>query len=306
VLYILDPAVYEAASEQAEAALLSAQASLEAIRTKEKRYRSLTADGSVSQQTYEDVAVALKQGTAAVAQAAAAAKAARINLEYTRVRASISGRIGASLVNQGALVTANQAAPLAIIQKIDEVYVDIPQSSAEFMRLQTAIRAGQLTPASAGETRLRLTLEDGTPYHETGRLSFADVTVDQSTGSLVLRAVFPNHDLTLLPGSYVRAGLVAGAYRNVLVIPPRAVNRGPTGDASAYVVDANNRVEQRKLLLGAQVTGGWIVESGVAAGERVIVIGAQMPKPGATVRIASDGQRSERRSIAVPSGTDAS
>ncbi|MBN1444267.1 MAG: efflux RND transporter periplasmic adaptor subunit [Planctomycetes bacterium] len=225
---------------------------------------------------------AIAAADAAIGQAEAALKTARINLGYTTITAPISGRIGRSAVTEGALVTAHQPAPLATIQQLDPIYVDVPQSTAERLRLQRRLEGKDL---ANGQSRngTRLLLDDGTPYPQTGTLQFRDVTVDPTTGSVILRILFPNPEGLLLPGMFVRAIVEEGVHPAALLVPQQAVSRNPRGDPLALVVSSENKVEQRMLTLERAVGDAWVVTAGLASGDRVIVEGIQKVRPGATV-----------------------
>jgi membrane fusion protein (multidrug efflux system) len=283
VLYEIDPDSYEAAHASAKAALARAEADVVPRRLKAERYRELVAINAVSRQDADDADAALRQAEADVEGAKAALDTARINLAHTRVRAPISGRIGRSVVTTGALVTASQPTALATIQKLDPMYVDVTQSSANLLKLQEKLSAGKIRKDAKGAVA-RLLLEDGTPYPLTGSLKFSDVTVNPGTGSLTIRTVFPNPKGILLPGMYVRAVLEEGTDERGIVVPQRGVTRDPAGKAVALVVGANDNVESRSLEVSRVVGDGWLVEKGLSAGDRVIVEGLQKAKPGVRVR----------------------
>jgi membrane fusion protein (multidrug efflux system) len=284
VLYRLDPATYQAAYDSAVAAVAKAEASLQTARLKATRLKELVAIKFVSQQEYDEAAAAVRQGEADLAAARAAAETARINLGYTRVTAPISGRVGKSAVTAGALVTANQSAPLATIQQLDPVYVDVTQSSAELLRLRRALESGQLRRAPAGAASVALLLEDGSAYPHEGALQFSDVTVDPATGAITLRALFPNSRRLLLPGMYVRAVIEEGVRENAIVVPQQAVTRDAKGEAVAMVVGADDKVESRKLQVARTLGSDWIVDAGLQAGDRVIVEGLQRARAGVVVQ----------------------
>ena len=284
VLYQIDPATYKAAHDSARATLARAEATLQTARLKAQRFKELVAIKAVSQQEADDAAAALQQGEADVASARAAVDSARINLGYTSVTAPISGRIGKSTVTAGALVTANQALALATVQKLDPVYVDVTQSSGAVLRLRRAFASGTLQKASDTSARVRLLLEDGTPYPMDGKLQFTDVTVDPSTGAIVLRALFPNPKGELLPGMYVRAIIEEGVRDNAITVPQQAVTRDGKGDATALVVGADGKVEQRRLQTARTLGDSWLIDDGIKAGDRVIVDNLQRVRPGAQVQ----------------------
>ncbi|HIU18229.1 MAG TPA: efflux RND transporter periplasmic adaptor subunit [Candidatus Avidesulfovibrio excrementigallinarum] len=283
-LYQIDPATYQAEYDSAKAALARAEANILPLRLKRNRFKDLISVSAVSKQEYEDADAALKQAVADVAVQKAAVKTAAIRLDYTRVNAPISGRAGLSTVTAGALVTANQGEALTTIQQLDPMYVDVTQSSTEMLRLRRAMASGQLK-ADAGQAVVRLTLEDGTPYAHEGRLQFTDVTVDRSTGMVTLRAIFPNPDKELLPNMYVRAELVEGVSETAMLAPQRAVMRDANGNASVYVVTADNKIEQHPIKVSRTSGDKWIVTSGIEPGDRIVVEGLQRIRPGAAVRV---------------------
>jgi membrane fusion protein (multidrug efflux system) len=283
VLYEIDPSTYRAAYASAKAALARAEANVAPRRLKAERYKELVAINAVSRQDADDADAALTQAQAEVEGAKAALDTARINLDHTRITAPISGRIGRSAVTTGALVTAGQPSPLSTIQKLDPVYVDVTQSSANLLRLREKLSAGKLTKDARGAV-VRLLLEDGTAYPLSGTLQFSDVTVDPGTGSVTVRTVFPNPKGILLPGMYVRAVLEEGVDERGILVPQRGVSRDATGRAVALVVGAGDTVEARILEASRIVKDSWLVEKGLAAGDRVIVEGLQKAKPGAKVR----------------------
>lgn len=284
VLYQIDPATYQAAFASAKAALARAEANLIPARLKEERFRDLVKIKAVSQQDYDDANAALKQAEADVASAKAAVETARINLAYTKVAAPISGRIGRSAVTDGALVTANQSAALATVQQISPMYVDVTQSSAELLKLKQNLASGVMKDNSAGQAKVKLLLEDGSPYPLAGTLKFSEVTVDQSTGSITLRAVFPNPKQTLLPGMFVRAIVEEGVSDQAMLVPQRGVTRNPQGEAMVLVVGAEEKVEPRIIKVVRTVGENWLVSDGLKAGDRVILEGIQKARPGTQVK----------------------
>jgi len=303
-LYQIDPATYQAALDNAKAALSRAEANLPAIRLKADRLRELLADKAVSQQDYDDVAAALKQTEADIQYWKAMVETAHINLGYTSVTAPISGRIGRSNVTQGALVTAYQPAALATIQQLDPMYVDVPQSTTELLRLRRRLEEGRLNNDGQIRNKVRLILEDDTKYPLEGALQFRDVTVDPTTGSVILRVVFPNPKGVLLPGMFVRAVVEEGVNQKALLIPQQAVSRNPKGNPVALIVDAEAKVQQRMLTLDRAIGDAWLVSSGLASGDRVIVEGMQKVKPGASVKVVpfegGSGKTNGERKNAVP------
>lgn len=289
-LYQIDPATYQAAVQSANADLAKARATLKSTEAKTARYADLVQINAVSRQDYDDMVATQDQARAQILVVQAALETARINLDYTKVLAPISGRIGKSAVTEGALVTANQIAALATITQLDPMYVDVSQSSAELMRLRQAVAAGTV---QQGETQaaVRLIVDGaGQPYGQDGKLKFSDVTVDQSTGTVQLRAVFPNPAGELYPGLFVRARVEQGARDNAILIPQQALVRNPDGSAAVWVVGADNRVAPRPVTVGNAVGDKWLVESGLEAGDRVVVAGLQKIRPGAEVRIAAPAQ----------------
>jgi len=283
VLYEIDPATYRATTDNAEAALAKARANLQSIRLKAQRYQELVAINAVSQQDNDDAAASQQQAEADVASALASVETARINLAYTRVTAPISGRIGKSSVTAGALVTASQTTALATVQKLDPIYVDVTQSSTAVLRLRRALAQGELKE-TADDVRVGLLLEDGTRYPLEGKLQFSDVTVDPNTGAITLRAEFPNPKRELLPGMYVRAVVEEGSKHDVLLVPQQAVTRDASGKPLAYVVTADSKLEQRSLQVERAIADRWLVNSGLKAGDRLVVEGLQNAHPGAVVR----------------------
>ena len=282
-LYQIDPATYEAALDSAQAALMKAEANVTPARLKAERFRELLAIKAVSKQEYDDAQAAFKQAEADVAVNRAAVKTARINLEYTKVRSPISGRIGKSAFTPGALVTANQAQALTSVRQLDPVYVDITQSSQDLLRLRAQFTNGELRSA-AEEAPVRLKLENGAMYPHEGRLQFTDVSVDESTGMVSLRALFPNPEHILLPGMYVRAVIAEGVDENALLVPQRALRRDPKGQASVLLVDGGGKVDVRLVDVGRTVGDSWQVLSGLKPGDRVIVEGGQNVRPGMSVK----------------------
>jgi membrane fusion protein (multidrug efflux system) len=283
-LYQIDPATYQATYDSNVAALAKAQANLKTTRLKAERYKELVAIQAVSQQDYDDAAAALAQGEADVAAARANVETSRINLAYARVDAPISGRIGKSSVTPGALVTAKQTTAMATIQQLDPIYVDVTQSSAALLRLKQAMARGDLQKTGATAATVRLQLEDGSTYPLEGKLEFSDVTVDQNTGSVTLRAVFPNPNAVLLPGMYVRAVLAEGVKDEAVLVPQQAVGRDSTGKPFAYVVGADHKLQRRALETDRTVGDQWLVRTGLRAGDQLVVDGLPRAVPGAEVK----------------------
>jgi membrane fusion protein (multidrug efflux system) len=285
VLYQIDPAPYQSALMNARASLSRAEANLPAVRSRAERYKDLVSDKAVSQQDYDDAAAALKQAEAEVDYWKAAAETARINLAYTRVTAPISGRIGRSAVTEGALVTAHQPLAMATIQQLDPIYMDVPQSTAELLRLKSRLKAGHLDRSGADQKKVQLVLEDGTTYPQEGTLEFQDVSVDPTTGSVILRVVFPNPQGVLLPGMFERAVVKEGVNRRAILIPQQSVSRDPKGNPGVLIVDAEEKVQPRMLGIDRAIGDRWLVSSGLASGDRVIVEGIQRVRPGASVKV---------------------
>jgi membrane fusion protein (multidrug efflux system) len=302
-LYQIDPAPFQAAYDSAEASLARAQANVPAVASRAKRFQELLSTKAVSQQDVDDVESALKQAEAEVKFWQAAKEAARINLGYTRITAPINGRIGKSNLTQGALVTANQPAPLATIQQLDPIYVDVPQSTADMFRLKRRMEQGALDQSGSGQNKVQLILDDGSSYPLEGNLQFRDVTVDPSTGTVTLRAVFPNPDNILLPGMFVRAVVQEGIHKQAILIPQQAVSRDPKGNPVSFIVDPESKVQQRTLMLDRAIGDQWLVLSGLAAGDRVIVEGVQKIRPGVTVRdtpFENSGELQTKPEISAP------
>jgi membrane fusion protein, multidrug efflux system len=282
VLFRIDPAQFQATLNSAQAALEKAEANLAQARVKVQRYKPLVETAAISKQEYDDVLTAQQQTSADVAASKAAVDSARLNLGYATVTAPISGRIGRALVTEGALVGQGEATPLATVQQIDPIFVNITQSSTELMRLKQALASGQLKSAGRGQARVTLVTEDGRVYAHTGKLLFAELTVDEGSGALLLRAEFPNPERELLPGMYVRARLEQAVNENAITVPQQAVVRGTDG-ASVLLVGADGKVSAQPVTADAAQDGKWIISKGLKAGDRVIVEGLQKTKPGATV-----------------------
>lgn len=284
VLYQIDPATYRASFDSAKAALDRFEANLVPARLKAERYKELVKINAVSQQDYDDASASLKQAEADVETGKAALESARINLAYTKVTAPISGRIGRSSVTDGALVTAGQPAALATVQQLNPIYVDVTQSSADLLRLQRDRASGLMKSDGAAQTRVRLLLEDGSSYALPGTLKFSEVTVDQSTGSVTLRAVFQNPGHTLLPGMFVRAVIGEGVNEHAILVPQRALSRNSAGDAMVMVVGTGEKMEPRVIKAARTVGDNWLVSGGLETGDRVIIEGIQRTRPGMPVK----------------------
>lgn len=284
LLYQIDPATFQAVYDNAAAALARAEANLEPAQLKAERYGELVKVDGVSKQEYDDAVAASKQAAAEVQVAKAALQSARINLDYTKVKAPIGGRIGRSLVTTGALVTAGQQGALATIQRLDPVYIDVTQSSTELLRLKRELASGVLKSAGAGAAKVSLVLEDGSDYDQQGSFKFSDVTVNPSTGSVILRTLFPNPAELLLPGMYVRAILQEGTMAQALLVPQRGVSRDPAGNATVMLVGAEEKVEPRVIQVSRTIGDNWLVTGGLQPGDRVILEGFQKARPGSVVK----------------------
>jgi membrane fusion protein, multidrug efflux system len=283
VLYQIDPAQYQSAVDQATAALAVAEANVPALRSQAERLKEAVAIHAAGQQDLDNAVAALARGEANVALSRAAVESARINLAYTPVKSPISGRIGRSNVTVGALVAAYQPVPLAVVQQLDPIYVDVMQSSAALLRLRRALESGKLSQDAEGHGKVKLLLEDQTPYPLEGTLKFADVTVDPTTGSVTLRMVFPNPDHILLPGMFVRTVVEQGADAAAILAPQQGVTRDTRGNPIAWVVGRDGKVEQRTLTVDRAIGDRWLVTSGLGAGDQVIVDGLQRVRPGVPV-----------------------
>jgi len=297
VLYQIDPAPFKAALDNAQAALDRAEASLPALQSKADRYKEALADKSVAQQDFDDANAALKQAVADMAYYQAMVETARINLDYTRVVSPISGRIGRSAVTDGAIATAYQPAALAAIQQLDPIYVDVPQSTTELLRLQRRLEEKRMNPNETNANQVDLILEDNTKYPLEGTLQFRDVSVDPTTGSVILRMVFPNPNGVLLPGMFVRTVVKEGVNEQGILIPQQAVSRDPKGNPLALIVNASGVVEQRMLTLDRAIGNQWLVTSGLLPGDRLIAEGMQKVQPGVPVTAVpfDDGRKPETK-----------
>ena len=284
LLYQIDPASYQSTQASAKASLARAEATAASARLKAKRQADLFAIEAISQQDNEDAQTALQQAEADVASARAALETATINLERTRIVSPIAGRAETSTVTPGALVTANQETALTTVQQLDPIYVDIPQSSLEVLQLRKALASGSLK-SEGDAARIQLVLEDGSTYAHEGKLQFAGVTVNTTTGAVTLRALVPNPEHLLMPGMYVRARLDKGTDPEALLVPQPAIGRDNTGKATALVVTPENKVEQRKVEVAEAIGTNWRVTDGLKAGERVVVEGSSKVRPGQSVRV---------------------
>ena len=291
LLYQIDPALYQASFDSASATLAKAEANVATARLKAQRYQELIADKAVSQQAADDAKAALLQAEADVAAAKAAVEAARINLAYTRIVSPIAGRISKSAVTQGALLTANQATPLATVQQLDPINVDVTQTSTEILQMKRAMEEGKIKGNGDGQAKVKLILDNGDVYPLEGKLAFSEATVDAGTGSVTLRAVFPNPKRDLLPGMYVRAVIEQGVRENSIVVPQRGVTHDPQGNAVGMVVNAEGKVEARPLKTERAIGSQWLVSEGLQAGDKLIVEGLQKARPGSPVTAVPAGAK---------------
>ncbi|WP_436873456.1 multidrug efflux RND transporter periplasmic adaptor subunit AcrA [Kosakonia sacchari] len=282
-LYQIDPATYQAAYDSAKGDLAKAQAAANIAQMTVNRYKKLLGTKYISQQDYDTAQADAQQANASVVAAKAAVESARINLAYTKVTSPISGRTGTSTVTEGALVQSGQTTALTTVQQLDPIYVDVTQSSNDFLRLKQEMANGSLKQEN-GKAKVQLVTNDGIQYSQTGTLEFSGVTVDQTTGSITLRAVFPNPDHTLLPGMFVRARLEEGVNPNAMLVPQQGVARTPRGDATVMVVGEGDKVEIRNITATQAIGDKWLVTDGLRTGDRVIITGLQKVKPGAQVK----------------------
>jgi len=283
ILYQIDPAPFQAAVNNAKASLSRARASLPSIRSRVERYKELLVESAVSQQEYDDATSSLNQTEAEIQYWQATVETANINLGYTSVTAPISGRIGKSSVTDGALVIAYQPTALSTIQQIDPIYADVPQSTAEMLRLNRSMKDGRLNQNEMSQKKVKLFLEDGTEYSSDGKLQFRDITVDPTTGTVILRIVFPNPQGVLLPGMFTRVVIEEGVQEQAILIPQQSVLRDVKGNPIVLMVDAENKVQPRPLVLERAIGNQWLVSSGLSFGDRVIVEGIQKARPGSVV-----------------------
>lgn len=298
LLYAIDPAPYQAEVNNASAALARAKANLATRASQASRSSALIKKHVISQQDFDDINAAYKQAQADVKAAEAVLDAAKIRLGYTEVRSPIDGRIGKSQVTEGAYVRQSEATLLATVQQLNPVYVDVTQSSREVLRLRQDLEKGLLQKVDKDSAAVSLKLEDGSAYAESGKLQFSDISVDESTGSVTLRALFNNPNDLLLPGMFVHALLEVGIDQQGLLVPQQAVTFNTVGQATALFVDANDKVEQRVIQTNRAVGNQWLATSGVQAGDRVIIEGLQKAKPGSTVKVAAQKKVAEQSSVA--------
>ncbi|MDO6673652.1 efflux RND transporter periplasmic adaptor subunit [Cobetia amphilecti] len=288
VLYHIDSRTYRADVESAKASLAHAEASLNTSSLQAKRYKQLVARKMVSQQDYDDAVATVGEDRADVASAKAAVSSAQINLDYTKVTSPISGRIGKSSVTKGALVTASQETSLATVQQLDPIYVDMTQSATDIMKLKRELSKNGKASSAPSKVKVELVLDDGNVFEQEGELQFTDVSVDQGTGMVTLRALFPNPDELLLPGMFVTARLVETVAHDAILVPQKAVSRDTDGNATAMVVNAEGKVEARVLQIEQSYENQWLVTGGLKSGEQVITSGLQKIKVGSPVEIAND------------------
>lgn len=282
-LYQIDPALYQAQYDSSKAALAKAAATQRSAAALAERYKPLVQSHAVSRQAYDDAVAAAQQAAADVLSAKAAVETAHVNLVYTKVLSPIGGIIGRSSVTEGALVTANQANPIATVQQIDPMYVDVAQSSTQLLHLKQALADGRIKSSDGKEAEVKLTLEDGTVYPLPGKMEFSEITVDPTTGSVIVRALFPNPKHLLLPGMFVRATLSDGVAPQGLLVPQRGVTRDQRGDPTVLLLTPDNKVELRVIKTDRAVGSQWFVSGGLKAGDRVIVEGLQRVRPGMQV-----------------------
>jgi len=296
-LYEIDDALYQAQYQSAQAALQKAQATLKVAQLAAERSNEILKIGAISKQENDNAQAALGQAKADVAAAEAAVTSSKVNLAYAHITSPISGRIGGSSVTSGALVTANQPTALATVTQLDPMYVDVNQSSSEWLDLKHEIESGHVEAKGSG-TPTKIILQDGSTYSHEGKLQFADVTVDPTTGNLMLRVIVPNPEGLLMPGMYVRAAVNEGVLSKGLLAPQQGITRDPKGTATAFVLDKDNKVEPRSVKVSRTVGDQWLVEEGLASGDRVIVEGLQKIQPGMTVNPSEAGTQPANASAA--------
>lgn len=285
VLFRIDPAPFKADLDSAEAALRKAEANAFQARLQEQRYAQLIDDKAISGQDYDNARASVRQTAADVAASKAAVERAKLNLGYATVTAPISGRIGRALVTEGALVGQNESTPLALIQQLDPIHADLTQSTRELNDLRRAFRAGLLQAVGQDQAKATLIQDDGSPYPLPGKLLFTDLSVDPSTGQITLRSEFPNPDLDLLPGSFIRVRLEQAINNQGITVPQRAIQRDSAGVAQVLLLDAEQKVSQQPVQLGAVQNDRWVVTHGLKPGDRIVIEGLQHARPGEHVRI---------------------
>ncbi|MNJ52285.1 Multidrug export protein AcrE precursor [compost metagenome] len=300
MLFKIDPAPFKADYDSARAVLAKAEANRYQARLQDERYRELITINAVSRQDHDNARAAVMQADAAVAEAKAAVERAKLNLGYATVTAPISGRIGRALVTEGALVGQNETTPLATIQQLDPIHADVTQSTRELNTLRRALRAGELQQVGQDQAKVTLVQDDGTPYPLPGKLLFSDISVDPSTGQITLRSEFPNPDLDLLPGSFIRVRLDQAVKQQGISVPQRAILRDSAGQPRVLLVDEQARVSERPVVLGSVQNDRWIVSEGLAPGDRVVVEGLQHVRPGDQVKV--DNPANDAPSIAKSTG----
>jgi membrane fusion protein (multidrug efflux system) len=301
-LYELDSRTNRATLDNAKAALLQQEANLSSLKTKLNRYQQLVSSNAVSKQEYDDLVGQVRVADAQVAAARAQVKNAEVDLGYSTIRSPISGQTNRSTVTVGALVTANQADPLVTIQRLDPIYVDINQSSTELLRLRQQLSKGSLD--SSNNTRVKLKLEDGSYYPIEGRLAFSDASVNTETGTVTIRAVFPNPNHLLLPGMFANAQIVQGVIPNAILIPQAAITRTPTGQAMAMIVDAKGAIEARPVTTVGVQGQNWIVTEGIKTGEKIVVDGIAKVKAGQTVSAKPYQPQTETPKASAPASAE--
>lgn len=294
-LYQLDDKLHQASLDSAKADLANGEASLESARLKDDRYKKLVKTSAVSQQQVDEARAALNTSKARVAAAKAKVETAKINLDYTTIKAPISGRIGRSTVTAGALVTANQANSLVTIRQLDPIYVDLTQSYDDLQNLRSAMASGKLETVGDERAAIKLAQQNGKIYPHDGTLQFSEYAVDESTGSVTLRALFPNPDDTLLPGMFVRARLPQGERDNAILVPQKGISREPNGQATALIINDDSKVEKRKVTPAKAVGNRWLISNGLQGGDRLIVDGLQKIRPGATVKPVDKAKEEQKR-----------
>jgi len=293
-LYQIDPIPFQASLDNARAGLAKVEATLPSIKARLDRYEELIKVNAISKQEYDDVKAQYEQVLSDIKYWKAQVKLAEINLGYTKIKAPISGRIGKTNVTEGALVTAYQQMELTRIQQLDPIYVDIPQSTKELKELEKKLAEGRLKYAGKEQNKVKLILEDGTIYQLEGTLQFKDITVDPTTGSVILRAIFPNPKGVLLPGMFVRAIIKEGINKKAILIPQEAVFRDPKGNPFVYIVDKENKVQIRPIVTDRAIEDKWLVSQGLSVGEKVIVEGFQKIMPGVPVKYKAEGKQEKQ------------
>jgi membrane fusion protein (multidrug efflux system) len=301
LLYQIDPAPYQAALDSANATLQRAQANLAATQANAQRLKALVGRSFASKQDYDNAVAAYGQAMADVAAGKAAVEAAGINLGYTNVTSPITGTIGAAEVTQGAYVRASDATLMATVQQTDPIYVDVTQSTVDLLRMRRELANGQIQAVGPNEAKVKIYLDDGSVYPLDGKLEFTDITVDQTTGSVKLRAIFPNPDQILLPGMFVRAHLREGIDDHAILVPQVAVARDAKGNPTVMIVGADNKVEMRAITVSRTHGSNWVVDSGLNPGDRVIVAGLQKVQPGAVVKPVEQSPTPADTAAATPS-----